>query len=124
MINKVIIMGRLTGDPEVRYLESGDNVVTRLNIAVERNYKSGDEKKTDFINCVAWGKTGEFIGKYFNKGSMIAIVGAITTGSYTNKDGVKVYTTEVTVSEASFTGEKKKDNTGAPSYIDDEIPFK
>lgn len=109
MLNQSILMGRLTKEPETKYLQGTDNSVTRFTLAVERDYKAaGEEKpKTDFINCVAWNKTGEFIAKYFPKGSMIAVVGSIETDSYTNRDGVKVYTTDLRVSKVSFTGEKR-----------------
>lgn len=113
MLNQVVLMGRLTQDPETRYLQNSDSSVTRFNIAVDRDYKAaGEEKpKTDFINCVAWNKTGEFVAKYFHKGSLIALTGSIETGSY-EKDGRKVYTTEIRVGKVSFTGEKRKDEAG------------
>lgn len=135
MINQTILMGRLTRNPETRYLQGSDNSVTKFTIAVDRDYKAAGEEnpKTDFINCIAWNKTGEFIAKYFAKGSMIAVIGSIETDSYTNKDGVKVYTTAVRVSKASFTGEKRNDrpepSTGCegfmniPDGIDEELPF-
>lgn len=115
MLNHVIAMGRLTGEPETRCLQGSDSSVTRFNIAVERDYKAAGEEraKSDFINCTAWNKTGEFISKYFKKGSMIAVTGSIETGSYTDKDGKKVYTTEVKVSKAYFTGERRADASGS-----------
>lgn len=136
MLNQVQLMGRLTRDPETRYIQSSDSSVTRFTIAVERNYKAPNEEspKADFINCIAWNKKGEFIGKYFSKGNMIAVVGNIETGSYLDNDtGKRVYTTEVRVSEAYFTGEKREaagssptDNDGfmnIPEGIDEELPF-
>lgn len=140
MLNLITIMGRLTGDPETRYLQSSNNSVTRFTAAVERNYKAADEErpKTDFINCVAWNKTGEFIAKHFRKGSMIAVTGSLELGSYTNKEGFKVNTAEVKVDSAYFTGEKRAeaaDSTAPPDVadgdgfmtvpegIDEELPF-
>ena len=142
MLNHVVLMGRLARDVEVRYSQSqnGEMAVGRFSIAVDRYTNSGDENKADFINCVAFGKTAEFISKYFGKGNMIAVIGRITTGSYTNKDGVKVYTTDVVVERASFTGEKRetqdavghesqppiKDSDGfmkVDESIEDELPF-
>ena len=142
MLNHVVLMGRMTRDVEVRYSQSqnGEMAVGRFSIAVDRYTNSGDENKADFINCVAFGKTAEFISKYFGKGNMLAVIGRITTGSYTNKDGVKVYTTDVVVERASFTGEKRelqdavgherqpsiKDSDGfmkVEESIEDELPF-
>lgn len=115
MLNHVILMGRLTREPETKYLQGSDSSVTRFNIAVERDYKAAGEEnaKSDFINCTAWNKTGEFISKYFKKGSMIAVTGSIETGSYTDKDGKKVYTTEVKASKAYFTGERRESAGGS-----------
>lgn len=137
MINQSVIMGRLTHDPEIKYLQGNDTAVARISIAVERDYKAAGEErpKTDFINCVAWNKTAEFIGKYFKKGSMIAVTGAIETGSYTDQNGNKVYTTVVRINKVSFTGEKRAESeerpepyTGdgfmnIPDGIDEELPF-
>lgn len=113
MLNEVVLMGRLTREPETRYIQGGDSSATRFTLAVDRDYKAAgeDRPKTDFISCVAWNKTGEFISRNFGQGNMIAVTGSIETGSYTNKDGVKVYTTEVKVNKASFTGEKKDSGT-------------
>ena len=107
MFNQSILMGRLTRDPVTRYLQGSDNSITDFTLAVDREYKVGGEKKTDFIKCTAWNNTGEFIAKHFRQGNMILVVGSIETDSYTNKDGVKVYTTGIRVNKASFTGEKK-----------------
>ena len=92
-MNKVILMGRIVRDPEVRY-STGENAtaIARYSLAVDRRFKRDGEPTADFINCVAFGKTAEFAEKYFHQGIKIAIVGRIQTGSYTNKDGVKVYT--------------------------------
>ena len=105
-MNKVILMGRLTRDPEVRYSQ-GENplAIARYTLAVDRRQarnNGGDEQTADFINCVAFGRTGEFAERYLRKGTKIAVTGRIQTGSYTNKDGVRVYTTEVVVEEHEF----------------------
>ena len=139
MLNQSILMGRLTRDVEVRYSQPTNTAIASFTLAVERDYKTeGEETPTDFISCKAFGKTAEFISKYFFKGSMLAVVGKIQTGSYTNKEGVRVYTTDVVVEKASFTGEKKQDgqqmpqrtNTSLsdgfmniPDGIDEELPF-
>ena len=119
-MNKVILMGRLTRDPEVRYTQ-GDNAmaIARYSLAVDRRFKKdGDEQTADFINCIAFGKAGEFAEKYFRKGTKIAVVGRIQTGSYTNKDGQKVYTTDVVVEEQEFAESKNSgssdNNQSAP----------
>lgn len=113
-MNKAILMGRLTRDPEVRYTQ-GDNqmAIARYTLAVDRRFNRGnDENTADFIPCVAFGKAGEFAEKYFRKGTKIAVTGRIQTGSYTNKDGVKVYTTEVIVDEQEFAESKNSSSEG------------
>ena len=113
-MNKVILMGRLTRDPEVRYSQ-GDNAmaIARYSLAVDRRFNRNNEERTaDFINCVAFGKAGEFAEKYFRKGTKVAVTGRIQTGSYTNKDGVKVYTTDIVVEEQEFAESK---NAGGAS---------
>jgi single-strand DNA-binding protein len=137
-MNKVILLGRLTRDPEVRYSQSDNSTATaRFSLAVNRKFKNAEGNyDADFINCVAFGKIAEFIEKYFNKGDMIALTGRIQTGSYTNKDGVKVYTTDVVVEEVEFTGGKSSNadahqnntsnNNGfanIPDGSDEEMPF-
>lgn len=104
MINKVILMGRLTRDPEIRNTNSG-KAVCSFTVAVESGY--GDQKQTDFINCVAWNKTAEFLGKYFTKGMMIIVVGRISTRTWEGQDGRKNYVTEVVANDVSF-GETRK----------------
>jgi len=106
-MNKTILMGRLTRDPEVRYTQ-GDNTsaVARFSLAVDRRFKKDGEQTADFINCVAFGKTGEFIEKYGRKGTKFVVEGRIQTGSYTNKDGQKVYTTDVVVEQVEFAESK------------------
>ena len=118
-MNKVILMGRLTKDIEMRQTPNGVSLV-RFSIAVTRRFKnSNGEYDADFINCVAWRKTGEFIARYFQKGSMIAIVGSIQTRSWDGNDGKKQYATEVIVDEAYFTGSKSESSTGGNTDLSD-----
>ena len=120
-MNKVILMGRLTRDPEVRYSQ-GENAlaIARYTLAVDRrfNRNNSDEQTADFINCVAFGRAGEFAEKYFKQGTKIAVSGRIQTGSYTNREGVKVYTTEVVIEEQDFAESKaaaaQNSNMGVP----------
>lgn len=108
MINNVTLLGRITHDLEVKITPSGIAVLT-FTVAVDRGYKKdGGEPQTDFIRCVAWRNTAEFIRKYFKKGSMIGLVGNLQSRTYDDKNGVKHYITEVIVEKASFTGEKNK----------------
>ena len=138
-------MGRLTRDPEVRY-SAGDNAmaIARFSLAVDRRRRANggaDEQNTDFINCVSFGRQAEFAEKYLRKGTKLLVTGRIQTGSYTNKDGVKVYTTDVVVEEQEFAESKgSSDNSGfaqaapmpqsagdgfmnVPDGIDEELPF-
>ena len=118
-MNKVILMGRLTKDIEMRQTPNGVSLV-RFSIAVTRRFKnSNGEYDADFINCVAWRKTGEFIARYFQKGSMIAIVGSIQTRSWDGNDGKKQYATEVIVDEVYFTGSKSESGTGGNTDLSD-----
>ena len=139
-MNKVILIGRCTRDPEVRYSQ-GENAtaVARYTLAVDRQFKRDGDQSADFINCIAFGKRGEFAEKYLRKGTKIAVVGRIQTGSYTNRDGQKVYTTDVIVEEQEFAESKKAagqqdGNNGGysdagdgfmniPDGIDEELPF-
>jgi single-strand DNA-binding protein len=113
-MNRVILCGRLTREPEVRYSQtaSGSMAVARYTLAVDRKFKKEGEQNADFINCIAFGKSGEFAEKYFFKGIKIAISGRIQTGSYTNKDGQRVYTTDVVVEEQEFC-ESKQNQQGS-----------
>ena len=145
-MNKVIIMGRLTRDPEVRYSQ-GDSpmAIARYTVAVDRRVKKGadEQQQADFIGCIAFGKAGEFAEKYLKKGTKVVVTGRIQTGSYTNKDGVKVYTTDVVAEDQEF-AESKNSNAGGstssntqeaptgsaddgfmniPDGIDEELPF-
>ena len=141
-MNKVILMGRLTRDPEVRY-SAGENslAIARFTLAVDRRRNRNGEQSADFISCVAFGKAAEHAEKYYHKGIKIAVTGRIQTGSYTNKDGVKVYTTEVVVEEQEFAESKSASSGSAaaqaspdpetdedgfmkvPDGIDEELPF-
>lgn len=109
MLNCAVVMGRLTADPEVRQTPSGVSVC-RFTVAVDRYYtKQGEEKQTDFIDILAWRGTAEFVGRYFQKGSMIAVKGEIQTGSY-EKDGIKRRTFEIVAKNVSFCGGKNESN--------------
>jgi len=145
-MNKVILMGRLTRDPEVRYSQ-GENAlaIARYTLAVDRRFQRNNEQSADFISCVVFGKGAEFSEKWLKQGMKICVTGRIQTGSYTNKDGVKVYTTEVVVEEQEFAEGKNSSqaNTGdfaggnrptpsaasgdgfmsIPDTIEDELPF-
>ena len=112
-MNKAILMGRLTRDPEVRYT-SGENslAIARYTLAVDRKIRKDGDATADFIPCVVFGRSAEFVEKYFRKGLKIAIVGHVQTGSYTNRDGQNVYTTEVVVEEQEF-AESKNSGSGS-----------
>lgn len=105
-MNKAIEIGRLTRDPEVRYSQESNTAVARYTVAVDRKFKREGEPTADFIPCVVFGKQAEFAEKYFRKGTKVVISGRITTGSYINKDGQKIYTTEITVEEQEFAESK------------------
>ena len=118
MLNCAVIMGRLTADPELRQTPSGV-AVTRFTVAVDRGYvKAGEERKADFITVVAWRQTAEFVTRYFSKGSMIAVQGAIQTGSY-EKDGIKRSTFEIVAYNVSFCGSKSESSTGGAPRMND-----
>ena len=116
-MNKVILMGRLTRDPEVRYSQ-GENssAMARYTLAVDRRFKRDGEASADFINCVAFGRSAEFAERYLRQGTKIAVTGRIQTGSYTNKDGVKVYTTDVVVEEHEFAESKNASSSSSESF--------
>ncbi len=149
-MNKVILMGRLTRDPEVRYSQGESaTAVARFSLAVDRRFKRQGEQDADFINCVAFGRTGEFAEKYLHQGTKVVACGRIQTGSYTNKEGQRVYTTDVVVEELEFAESKAaSENRGGadlggfqptsrpapsqaagdgfmdiPDGIDEELPF-
>jgi len=115
-MNKVILMGRLTRDPEVRYSSGANSMaVARFTLAVDRRFRRDGEATADFINCVSFGKTAEFAEKYFRQGLKVLVTGRIQTGSYTNRDGQKVYTTDVVVEEQEF-AESKNSSGGDGGY--------
>ena len=115
-MNKWCGTGRLTRDPEIRYSQGEKPCCfAKFSIAVNRRFKKENEPDADFINCTAFGKIAEVIEKYFTKGMKMEVVGEIRTGSYTNKDGVKVYTTEVAAEEVGFTESKQNGNIGGQS---------
>ena len=143
-MNKVILMGRLTRDPEVRYSQGENSLaIARYSLAVDRRFKRPGEPDADFINCVTFGKAAEFAEKYLKQGTKIAVTGRIQTGSYTNKEGQKVYTTDVVVEEQEFAESKaasgdsnyQQTSRPAPSQavgdgfmnipdgLDEELPF-
>ena len=144
-MNKVILMGRLTRDPEVRYSQGESSLaIARFTLAVDRRFKRQGEADADFISCVAFGKTAEHAEKYYRQGLKIAVTGRIQTGSYTNKDGQKVYTTDVVVEESEFAESKSASGDSGsyqatarptpsaaagdgfmniPDGIDEELPF-
>lgn len=137
-------MGRLTRDPEVRYTQGeSTTAIARYSLAVDRRFnRNNDENNTDFINIVAFGKAGEFAEKYFRKGTKVLVTGRIQTGSYTNKDGIKIYTTDVVAEDQEFTESKASSGNSSampdpyatssvgsdgfmniPDGIDEELPF-
>mgnify|MGYP000565423456 FL=1 len=147
-MNKVILMGRLTRDPEVRY-SSGENAlaIARYTLAVDRRFHKDNEASADFIGCVAFGKGGEFAEKYLRQGTKVVVTGRIQTGSYTNREGQKVYTTEIVVEDQEFAESKAASQNNSqtsagnrqqppppmptdkdgfmqiPDGIDEELPF-
>ena len=146
-MNRVILMGRLTRDPEVRYSQGERTMaIARYTLAVDRRGRrnqDGNEQTADFINCVAFDRAGEFAEKYFRKGMKVSVIGRIQTGSYTDKDGRKVYTTDVIIEEQEFAESKKTEQEASgsafrgygdvqpdadgfmniPDGIDEELPF-
>ena len=117
-MNKVILMGRLTRDPEVRYSQGGENplAIARFTLAVDRRFKRDGEATADFINCVAFGRQAEHAERFYRQGLKVVITGRIQTGSYTNKDGVKVYTTDIVVEEQEFAESKAVSDANAGGY--------
>ncbi len=119
-MNKVILMGRLTRDPEMRQSQQGTSVVS-FSLAVDRRFAKEGQQQADFISCVAWSRLAEFICKYFQKGSMIAVSGRLQSRTYDDKDGRRQYVTEVVVEDAYFTGSRSETNT-AGSQSDFQQP--
>lgn len=137
-MNKVIEIGRLVREPEIRYSQGASSTcVARYTLAVDRKFKQEGQPTADFINCIAFGKLGEFAEKYLRKGIKIAVTGRIQTGSYTNKDGQKVYTTDVVVEEQEFCESKSSNQSqgndrpqtssddfmSIPDGVEDGLPF-
>ena len=136
-MNKVIEIGRLTKDPDIRYSQGANTTcVARYTLAVDRKFKQEGQPTADFINCIAFGKLGEFAEKYLHKGTKIAVTGRIQTGSYKNKDGNTVYTTDVVVEEQEFCESKSQSNSqpqptqsndnswmNIPDGVEDSLPF-
>lgn len=121
-MNKVILLGRCTRDPEVRYSQGAQGTaVARYTLAVNRSYKREGEPDADFINVVAFGNRGEFAGKYFKKGQMVAVVGELRISSYTDKDGNKRWNTDVVATEQHFAG-SRSDNQQAPAEQQEAAP--
>lgn len=121
-MNKAILIGRLTRDPDVRYTQGAEQMaIARYTLAVDRGIKktSEDQQTADFISCVAFGKAAEFCEKYCKQGTKLAVVGRIQTGSYTNKDGVKVYTTDVAIESQEFAESKGSQEVKAPEAPND-----
>ena len=136
-MNKVILMGRLTRNPDVRYSQGEKAIaVARYTLAVNKAFKREGEPDADFINCVTFGRNAEFAEKYFKQGTKLVVCGRIQTGSYVNKDGIKIYTTDIIVDEQEFAESKKTsesqttssaskgdDFMNIPDGIDEELPF-
>ena len=137
-MNKVIIIGRVVRDAEIRYSQGASSTcIARYTLAVDRKFKQEGQPTADFINCIAFGKLGEFAEKYLHKGVKIAVTGRIQTGSYTNKDGQKVYTTDVVVEEQEFCESKSSNQSqgndrpqtssddfmSIPDGVEDGLPF-
>ena len=128
-MNKVILMGRLTRDPEVRYTQTNNTVVASFSLAVNRRFvRQGEERQADFINIVSWNKTAEFVSKYFSKGQQVGVIGRIQTRNYDDEQGVKHYITEVIAEEVYFAGEKKEKAQNDPTddfeiTNSDDLPF-
>ena len=136
-MNRVIMIGRLARDPEIRYSQGANTTcVAKYTLAVDRKFKQDGQPNADFINCIAFGKLGEFAEKYLHKGVKIAVTGRIQTGSYKNKDGNTVYTTDVVIEEQEFCESKSQSNSqpqpaqsndnswmSIPDGISEELPF-
>ena len=124
-MNKVILMGRLTRDPEVRY-SAGDNsmAIARYTLAVDRRFRrEGNDQSADFIGCVAFGRSAEFAEKYLRQGTKLVVTGRIQTGSYTNRDGQKVYTTDVVVEDQEFAESKAAASDNGGGYMRQPQPM-
>ncbi len=118
-MNKVIMMGRLTRDPEVRYGGANNTAVARYSIAVDRRFKRDGEPDADFFNCVSFGKQGEFVEKYLRKGTKVVLEGELRNNNYTNKEGQKVYSIEINVNSVEFAESKNASSSAAPAPVGD-----
>ena len=116
-MNKVVLMGRLTRDPEVRYTQTNNTLVASFSLAVNRRFaRQGEERQADFINIVAWSKTGEFCSKYFKKGQQVGVIGRIQTRTWDDDQGTKHYVTEVVAEEAYFADSKRDGEVGSAAF--------
>ncbi len=144
-MNKAILIGRLTRDPDIRYTEGSQRTcIARYSLAVNRPARGEGQQTADYISCVAFGKSGEFAEKYLSKGMKIAVTGHIQTGSYTNRDGVKIYTTDVVIEQQEFceskaAGDRARGSEGTqgeardqadqdgfmniPDAVEEDLPF-
>lgn len=131
-MNKVMLVARLTKDPDIRYTQGNDPVcIAKFSVAVDRKVKKDGEASADFPNIVAFGKTAEFVEKYFHKGMKIGITGRLQTGKYQDKDGKTVYTTDVVAEEVEFVEKKNAEDTGntndgfmnIPEGLEEDLPF-
>lgn len=132
-MNKVILMGRLARDPETRYTQNTNTAVATFSLAVNRRFaKQGEERQADFLQVVAWKQTAEFVSKYFKKGQQVGVIGRLETRWYDDKDGKRVYVTEVIAEEVYFAGDKKESNEQSAPFenpqefttvTDDDLPF-
>lgn len=120
-MNKVVLIGRLTRDPEVRYTTTNNTLVVMVSLAVNRRFaKQGEERQADFFNIIAWDKLGSFCSKYFKKGQQVAFVGRLQTRTFDDKDGKKVYVTEIIAEEAYF-ADSNKNNQAEDNTVNDEV---
>ena len=116
-MNKVVLMGRLTRDPEVRYTQTNNTLVASFSLAVNRRFaRQGEERQADFINVVAWSKTGEFCSKYFKKGQQVGVIGRIQTRNWDDEQGQKHYVTEVVAEEAYFADSRRDGETQTTDF--------
>ena len=128
-MNKVVLMGRLTRDPETRFTQGNNTAVCSFSLAVNRRFKQEGQPDADFINVVAWAKTAEFVSKYFTKGQQVGVIGRMQTRNYDDKDGKKVYVTEVVAEEVYFADSKKEQSnvTTSEGFMavegDSSLPF-
>ena len=121
-MNKVILMGRLTKDPEVRYTQANNTLVASFTLAVNRRFvRQGEEKQADFINIVAWSKTGEFCSKYFKKGQQVGVIGRLQTRNWEDDKGQKHYVTEVIAEEVYFAESKKETNQTQGQAVQEDV---